>query len=419
MRVFEKSGDAGARVKFYLQKCLVGFSYGLSFPLTLVTLDYWLKDVGVSNSVIGLFTLLHWPFSLKFLWGIFVEHYDVPHLSKIFSRNRSWLVISHLFLMAGVLGMANSSPESGLTALIFWASLVALADGCRDVALYPYQISKISAERLGYVAGVVGLGHRIGAISIKVITLQTAHFFSWKAAYLTAAAMIFLLLIPVLFMEDPVTGGGDDSGKDGAFIWSSMRGALRSSLVIPLKTMLREVDGGRRLAVIILYKGADFMMQKMSRSFCLAVGFSKLEIANVVQLFGSVSVIIGGILGGYFVRRLGLIRSMMALGLIHMFSFLSYLLLLSRGNDLAILHVVILLEGLSGGGVTAVFLAFLYDICKTGGQYALLWAFHEFGGMLFMAASGIMADHLGWGAYFCLTPLIFLPNLPLLRRLGR
>ena len=62
----------------YITKAFIGFSYGISFPLTMVILDYWLKDLGVSNSAIGLFSFLHWPFMLKFFWGVFVENYDIP-----------------------------------------------------------------------------------------------------------------------------------------------------------------------------------------------------------------------------------------------------------------------------------------------------------------------------------------------------
>jgi hypothetical protein len=55
-------------VSKFLNKSGVGFPYRVSFPLTVVIIDYWLKDSGVSNSVIGLFSLVHWPFTLKFLW---------------------------------------------------------------------------------------------------------------------------------------------------------------------------------------------------------------------------------------------------------------------------------------------------------------------------------------------------------------
>jgi hypothetical protein len=60
-------------------------------------------------------------------------------------------------------------------------------------------------------------------------------------------------------------------------------------------------------------------------------------------------------------------------------------------------------------------LAFLYDLCKTGTQYALLWAFHELGGMFFMSISGFVAESLGWVGYFSVVPFVFAPSLLLLK----
>ena len=134
--------------KRYFAKCCVGFSYGLSFPLTLTVLDLWLKDFQISNAVIGMFSIFHWPFTLKFIWGVFIENYDVPGLTKKIGRGRSWVVVAHLVLVIGIVGMAYSDPSSSLPRLIFFASLTALGDGCKSVVLYPYQIDKIDNSQL-------------------------------------------------------------------------------------------------------------------------------------------------------------------------------------------------------------------------------------------------------------------------------
>ena len=84
----------------YLIKIFIGFSYGVSFPLTMIILDYWLKDHGISNTTIGLFSLLHLPFMFKFIWGMFIENYDVPLISKYFSRTKSWIFISGLCIVS-------------------------------------------------------------------------------------------------------------------------------------------------------------------------------------------------------------------------------------------------------------------------------------------------------------------------------
>jgi PAT family beta-lactamase induction signal transducer AmpG len=393
--------------KEYLAKCCVGFSYGLSFPLTLVVLDLWLKDSGISNTLIGIFSIFHWPFTIKFMWGVFIENYDVPYLAKKIGRDRSWVVVSHLVLLIGVVGMAYSDPSSNLLGLIFFASLTAFGDGCKNVVLYPYQIDRIDDNQLGYVAGVVGFGHKIGMITIKVSTLYLASVFCWKIAYLAAAFFIFLLMIIILFVPSP------ERRMDIPRI-STLHDSIKKSLIIPFKKILDRKDGAYILSILLLYKSADFMMQKMSKPFLLEIGFSKIEIANIVQLSGTMAVIIGGLAGSYFIRKIGISKALFCFGIFHAISFFPYLIFVKTGAVSWNLSLTILYEAFTGGCVTTAFLAFLYTKCKTGSLYAILWALHEISGIFFMGCSGMIADSIGWKTYFTLVPLIYLVALVVL-----
>ncbi|MDR2158189.1 MAG: MFS transporter [Holosporaceae bacterium] len=399
-------------MKEYFQKCGIGFSYGFSFPLTLVVLDFWLKDAGVSNTTIGLFTLLHWPFTLKLVWGICIENYKIPYFSDKIGNIRSWIIISHIILIAGVVGMAYSDPGSGLGRLIFFAALTAFGDGCKSIILYPYQIHRSADNQLGYVAGVVGLGHKIGMITVKVLTLHLAYFLSWKTAYLTAAFFIFFLMTTILFFNPPenrvksVAKNGDWKQFFNRAIWNS--------LIIPLRQLIEKKAIFHTMGILILYKSADFFMQKMSRPFLMEIGFSKLEIARIVQLFGSIAVVVGGLAGGYFIKKIGTAKAMVYFGIFHALSFFSYMLLVKFGAFAPILYAITLFEAFSGGCVTTAFLAFLYGICKTGSSYALMWALHEIGGIFFMSVSGIIVDYVGWSRYFTFVPCLYIAIILLL-----
>ncbi|MDR2781195.1 MAG: MFS transporter [Holosporaceae bacterium] len=397
----------------YFRKGFIGFAYGLSFPLTLVVLDFWLKDAGVSNSVIGVFSIFHWPFILKFIWGVFIENYDIPYLTKKIGKNRSWIVVGYFILIAGVVGMSFSDPKSNLLQLILFASLTALGDGCKDVALYPYQIDGTTKNQLGYVAGAVGFGHKIGMIITKVGALHLAYFFGWRIAYLSAAAAMFFQMIAILFIKTPDERCDANAAESLKLLFSD---SISKSLIIPFREMMKENGWSRLISILILYKSADFMMQKMSRSFLLEIGFSKIEIAEVVQLFGSISVIIGGFVSGYIIKKIGMSRAMFYFGITHAISFFSYTILLKRGAVLPELCLIILCEAFTGGCVTTVFLAIFYAACKTGSMYALLWAIHEVSGIFFMGISGIIVDCVGWNNYFWLIPLTYMIIIMHLRK---
>lgn len=394
----------------YLNKIFIGICYGISFPLTITILDYWLKDLGISNTMIGLFSFIHWPFMLKFLWGPIIENFDIPLLSKKMSRYKSWMTCSYLVLIFGIVIMANSNPSTNVFWLIFGASLVAIADGCKNIVLYPYQLIGKQENSVGFIASCVNLGNRLGSIFIKVSTLYVAHFFDWMTAYLFAALMIFFVMIINIVIEEPHKNF--ENRED-----FSLKRSYLKSFFIPIKQFLKTQDSAKILTIVGLYKSADFMMQKMSRIFCIEVGFSKIEIANIIQFYGSITVIVGSFLGGYAIKKLGLIRSMRLILALHATSFLAYLLLVEFGKDNFILTFITTIEAFSGGAVTACFIAFFYTIAADLTIYAVLWALYEFSGLIFMSVSGIFAHFLGWKLFFCFVPVLIVPNLILLSKM--
>lgn len=381
--------------EIFLYKCFVGVTYGLSFPLTLVVLDYWLKSLGVSNTTIGMFSLLQWPFALKFIWGFFIEHCDIPLLSDKYGRHRSWMICSYVILIAAILGMAFSRPEHGLIRLVFFASVVVLADGCKNVAMYPYQVHKCEKDNLGYIASIVGLGHRAGMLFIKVVTLYIAGLYNWEAAYIVAAVLVGISFAITLFLEEPTCAENkNEKLLDALKSCFTLKGISHSTILI-----------------LFFYKVSDFMMQKMSRAFCVEIGFTPIQIANIVQIFGTSAVILGTFIGGYIVKRYSIYRAMLIVGVAHMLSMLSYVPLALFGNNLRILTLVSVCDGFTGGAVTTAFIAFLYSVSRNGTLYALFWAIHGCSGMLFMMLSGFIADNVPWLVYFSVVPFFAIPGL--------
>ena len=193
------------------------------------------------------------------------------------------------------------------------------------------------------------------------------------------------------------------------------------------------------LALVSVFKASDVLLTLMANPFYLEMGFTKAQIAWVSKTFGLWMTLLGGLVGGAVAWRLGLLRSMVVAVLAMAGSNLAFLLL-ARAHDLgagglgleaagfdrlmlALFHLVILVENLSGGLGTAIFVAFLSALCNvhyTAVQYALLTSFMQlFGKFVIVPASGFLADALGWQAFFVSSTLFALPALALLYALAR
>lgn len=193
------------------------------------------------------------------------------------------------------------------------------------------------------------------------------------------------------------------------------------------------------LALISVFKASDVILTLMANPFYIEMGFSKAQIAWVSKTFGLWMTLLGGLIGGAVVYRLGLLRSLALAVMVMAVSNLAFLLLAwshdlgigvpstaDRGQGLWMLglfHLVILIENLSGGIGTSVFVAYLSSLCNvhyTAVQYALLTSFMQlFGKFVIVPASGFFVDALGWQLFFIVSALFALPALLLIRWLQR
>lgn len=413
-------------------KAFVGFACGVPAMLRLTVLDIWLKDCGVSNTMIGFFSLLHWPYWFKFLWAPFIERTDFPFLSKIFGRRRGWAIASQCLLFIGIFGMASCDPQTSLTLLLLFVSLVAFADGCQDVSMYAYQLDGIENKTMGVSASVFIFGYRVGMFFSKSCALYLAHFIDWHSAYHTMAFVIFLCTIFVLGLHEPIVNNKKEMRylnvlakeyiTDNSMI-GEIKHRIYECLICPFKLFMEQPGWQAAMMLIFTYRIGDRIVQKMAKLFYVDIGFSLLDIANAVQVFGTMATIAGGIFGGYYVKHAGIKKAMFRLGIIHTLACFSYIVLTQTGAHLSVLYLTVFVENTTGGAVVTAFIAYLYSLCNhrayPATQYALLWAFYEFGGMICRSISGVMADSLGWLCFFLSVPILFVPGLIVLWKMIR
>jgi PAT family beta-lactamase induction signal transducer AmpG len=171
------------------------------------------------------------------------------------------------------------------------------------------------------------------------------------------------------------------------------------------------------LAFILLYKMGDTMASSMTTPFYLDIGFSKTEIGAVVKLFGFWATIIGSLLGGILMFRLGISRSLWVFGFLQAISTACFALLARVGHNVPVLSGVIAFENLSSGMGTAAYAAFMASITNkrfTATQYALLTSLMGVPRVLASAPTGFFAKNLGWESFFIACTLIAIPGMLIL-----
>ena len=180
---------------------------------------------------------------------------------------------------------------------------------------------------------------------------------------------------------------------------------------------------GTKLGFLILafaasYRLTDFTMGVMANPFYIDVGYTLKEIAAVAKGFGLFASIVGVLIGGVVVARLGTVRSLVLGSLLVITSNLMFMTLAwTPDPSLTWLALVVSADNLAMGVAGTALIAYLSSLTSpayTATQYALFSSAYALPGKLLMGGSGFVVDQAGYPWFFIYTSLLGLPALVLL-----
>jgi len=222
--------------------------------------------------------------------------------------------------------------------------------------------------------------------------------------------------------------------------WAA-RKARFDTLLGGLNSYFSQRGAAAFLLFIVLYKLGDAFAGSLMTAFLLkSMAYTSAEVGVVNKVLGLWMTIGGALLGGALMLKLGLWRSLMLFGVLQLLSNLGFWWLAVSGKgvlpgttlpafdwgfvQLATptpvdggLLMVVAFENISGGMGTAAFVAFMMSLCNqrfTATQYALLSAFASVGRVWVGPLAGVLAQSIGWPAFFITSTVLAVPALVML-----
>ncbi|HCI48882.1 MAG: hypothetical protein A2977_00160 [Alphaproteobacteria bacterium RIFCSPLOWO2_01_FULL_45_8] len=387
-----------------------GFPYGMMFFLMVLTPQVWLKEIGVDKTNIGLFALVSFPYVFKFLWAPMVDVVKLPFLHRLGQR-RSWLIFVHLCLIVGLIAMGFSDPRPDhLIPIGIIALVLSFLAATQDIIVDAYRIEILNKDQSIPGVSLLIFGYRLGSLTAKAGPLYLAHYFNWTVAYIVMALLVGIGIIATLFNPEPVH--------------TNKKRTLSTTIIEPFYEIIRRSSfWPAMIAFVILYRLSDAMIHNMASTFYLEIGFSKTDIASVMNVFGVCATIVGGFLGAAVVKRFHIYKGLFFCGVFHALSNLMFVLLAYTGNDLPTFYLSVAVENITGGMSTAAFFVYLSRVCHLNSaatQFALLTSLWSLSTPL-ASLSGWIVDQLSghWIAFFLLTVVAAVPGIVLIRLLPK
>ena len=380
-----------------------GFASGMPLYLLIQLIPAWLRSSDVSLVEIGLFSLVGLPYAWKFLWAPALDRWALP-----LGLRRGWMLLTQVLLIISIGALGYADPGRDMEWIVALAGLIALFSATQDVALDAYRRELLPDSELGLGNSVHVQAYRLAGLVPGSLSLILADQMPWVSVFWITASFMTVGVALSLCVSEPVRSPPKQMGFKATITepfqeYISRRGAAGLTLI---------------LVFMVVYKLGDNMATALAMPFYLDLGFSMTEIGWVAKHAALWPSIMGGLLGGIWMIKLGINRSLWIFGVIQMASIPGFAILAMTGPALWLLAVVIAIEYLGVGLGTAALTAFIArETSKTfaATQFALFTALTALPRSLANASTGWLVEELSWPLFFVLCTALALPGLLLLR----
>lgn len=381
-----------SRVDRWVVLASLYFSQGLPFGFFTLALPIVLRARGSSLEAVGAAGLLALPWALKFAWGPVVDRYGT---------RRAWIVPLQLLTVLLLVGLSWVDPGQDLQVLGVGMLLASVLAATQDVATDGLAVALLADEDRGIGNGLQVGAYRLGMIVGGGGVLVVYDRLGPQAAFLGMAGMLALATVPAALSREPPRHPGL-GGVD-------LRAALGAFSAI----------GAAWWGVLALYKAGEAAASTMVKALLVDAGWSTSEIGALLGLGGSTAGLVGALVGGWTVGRVGRRAALLGFGLVQAVGIASFVVPSLLGATRAGTAVVVGIEHLTSGMATATLFAAMMDRCRQGHEatdYTLQACAVVFATGFASTASGWTAARLGYAGHFALAAGLSLLAVALVAR---
>ncbi|MGQ0836930.1 MAG: AmpG family muropeptide MFS transporter, partial [Gammaproteobacteria bacterium] len=309
-----------------LSMLFLGFSAGLPVMLVVSTLSVWLRQIGIERATIGMLSWVGIVYTFKFVWAPVVDRVALPVLDQWLGRRRSWMLVAQIGIAVGLINIAMSDPAQGVLHVALFALFVAFCSATQDISIDAWRIESAPVDQQGAMAAAYQLGYRISMMVGSAGALWIAADFGWPTSYAAMAALVGVGIVTTLLVKEPERLVPRDSlvREQRAIEWLERNAHLPRTLrhagawfvgavICPLMDFFARY--GLQLGLVIFafigtYRLTDFAMGVMANPFYVDLGFTLKQVAAIAKGYGVAMSIVGILVGGIAVAKLGRTRSL-------------------------------------------------------------------------------------------------------------
>lgn len=407
------------------------FAEGLPYMVVRILSSLYFTQLGVRELYLGYLNYLGLPWNLKFLWAPLVDGWGSKRGWQICTQvvlGLLTMVVAYLSYCAGT----AVSPEEYLTWIAGIFVVMAFVAATNDIAIDGYYLEAIpSRDQQALLSGYRVLAYRLamvfarsGLVAVVAYAAAGAGNASpalvWIPAFIVTALVLVGLgwlhavILPRLDTKKVLHTNNDSRAPMRA--WRIFRDGFASYLDQPRIGIV--------LLFIVLYKLGDEVLFSMVTPFLMReLKITTEQYAWLAGLVGAAGTIVGAMLGGWWIKRVGLRRALWPLSILMNLNIWLYVWLSYTKPDpttfpgiasIAFVHGV---EQLAAGLGSAALLVFLLTTCSKefrATHYAIGSAIMSIPGTIIGGEAGRIVEQIGYTNLYILAFLLAIPGMCLI-----
>ena len=406
------------------------FTEGIPFFLVNNISVMMFAKMGVPNDQLAFFTtLLYFPWFLKGLWGPFVD---------IFRTKRLWIIGMQGLIAALSILMTFTLPSPSAETIatkttsvgIFQWTLVlfiitAFASATHDIAADGFYMLAHDEKSQAAFIGIRSTFYRIASVFSQGVLVYIAGLIeettgdiplSWRVTIGTTSLLMLLVTLYHMFFLPRPAADHPRMKADGTKISSSQ---VWQELKEAFATFFTKRGVWLAIGFMLMYRLSEGFLVKLCQPFLVdnravtlrdgqlfggGLGLSTDTVGLLNGTFGVICLLLGGILGGIFIARRGLKRSLWPMALaLTLPSFVYVYLSMAQPESLWIIGTAVCFEQFGYGfGFTAYMMYMMHfseGEYKTS-HYAICTAFMALSMMIPGFIAGKLELAVGYSTFF-------------------
>jgi PAT family beta-lactamase induction signal transducer AmpG len=403
------------------------FAEGFPYTIVRIVTSVFYTDIGMKERYLGYLNFLAIPWNLKFLWAPLVD---------IFGSKRGWMlafqgaitVVLGAIAAVNLVAPASGASEFQLAFLSLAFVLLAFVSASNDIAIDGYYMEGLRdpGEQAAYT-GYRVLAYRVAMIAGRSGIVAVA---AWAAARMAGAGphAPWAVAFGVAALAMGATTAFHAWKLPRFEVARAAAGRTARGTIAEFgrafASYARQDRFALVLAFIVLYRIGDEILFSMVTPFLMrGLGVTKSQYAWIAGIVGALGAIAGTTIGGLWIKRYGLKRSIWPLTLLMNLNIWAYIWLAWRApspaTTLGLLTIAFVhgYEQVASGLGNAVLVVYLLRTCKAefkASHYAIGSAIMSLAATLFGGFGGVIVERIGYLGLFLLGFAASVPSMLLL-----